>query len=155
MGTNFYLFTQNKEHKELFGNKLFIVDTPEFGYELHIAKTSCGWLPLFEAHENIKSVKDIKAIYNKGDVRIFDEYGTEYHWDEFVERVLEFDGGTADKRVIEKRDIDKTSPFYDPEMPDIFPISHFEYKGITQYPDTLRRYFKDDEGYEFCETEFY
>ena len=29
-----------------------IVDTPYFGYEIHIGKRSCGWKPLFQEHKN-------------------------------------------------------------------------------------------------------
>lgn len=90
MGTNFYMFTPNKRNKKLFGDKLRIVDEPDFGYEIHIAKTSMGWQPAFEAHEHIRSVLDLKEIYARGDVRIFDEYGQEYDWSEFEDRVVNF-----------------------------------------------------------------
>lgn len=90
MGTNFYMFTQNKKNKKCFGEKLRIVDEPDFGYEIHIAKTSMGWQPAFEAHENIRSVLELKEIYDRGDVRIYDEYGAEYDWPAFEERVVNF-----------------------------------------------------------------
>lgn len=90
MGTNFYMFTQNKRNKKVFGDKLYIVDEPDFGYEIHIAKTSMGWQPSFEAHEHIRSVLDLKELYARGDVRIYDEYGTEYDWPAFEERVVNF-----------------------------------------------------------------
>ena len=88
MGTNFYLFTNKKEHKPFFGSKATLVDEPDFGYLLHIAKTSAGWKPCFEAHEHIRSVADLKALYDKGDIRILDEYDYEYNWVAFVERVI-------------------------------------------------------------------
>ena len=90
MGTNFYMFTSNKEKKQLFGSKAELVDNPDFGYEIHIAKTSAGWLPCFEMHDHIRSVADLKLLYDKGDVVIYDEYGTEYDWEAFVERVVNF-----------------------------------------------------------------
>lgn len=90
MGTNFYYHTARKDLKGLFGSKAEIVDWPEFGYQIHVAKTSAGWMPSFEAHEAIRSVADLKALYDKGGVRIFDEYGTEYDWPGFVDRVVEF-----------------------------------------------------------------
>lgn len=90
MGTNFYFFTQNKEQKPLFGSKVELVDEPDFGYQIHIAKTSMGWKPCFEAHEHIRSVADLKLLYDKGGIKIFDEYGTEYDWPAFVERVVNF-----------------------------------------------------------------
>lgn len=88
MGTNFYMFTKKKELKPLFGSKLELVDEPDFGYRIHIAKTSSGWQPCFEAHEHIRSVSDLGLLYGKGGVQIFDEYHQEYTWDEFVKRVV-------------------------------------------------------------------
>lgn len=90
MGTNFYMFTKKKELKPFFGTKLELIDDPDFGYQIHIAKTSCGWQPSFEAHDHIRSVADLKLLYDKGDVQILDEYGQKYTWDEFVERVVNF-----------------------------------------------------------------
>lgn len=155
MGTNFYLFTQDRAIKDCFYSARWeLTDTPDFGYELHIAKTSCGWLPLFEASGDIRSVKDIKSIYDTGEFKIFDEYGTEYNWDEFKERVLQFNGGTVKNRKVEPYVQNKDSRFYDPDFPDYTPISHFEYGGIKNRPDVLRTYFTDPDGYEFCTTSF-
>ena len=93
MGTNFYMFTPNKRNKKAFGDKLRLVDEPDFGYEIHVAKTSMGWQPSFEAPEHIRSVLDLKELYARGDVRIFDEYGEEYDWPSFEERVVNFGSG--------------------------------------------------------------
>lgn len=154
MGTNFYFFTKEKELRHLYSSKWELVDEPEFGYKLHIAKTSMGWLPLFEEHEKIKSVKNIKDLYNTGYVKIFDEYGIEYDWNAFKERVLEHNGGTTAKRHIEYISEERISEqkayeLYDPNFPNFVPISHFEYKGIN--PDN---FFKDEEGYEFDKHAF-
>ena len=44
MGTNFYLMTKSKEVCEKhFGNRFELTDYPDWGYQIHIAKTSCGW----------------------------------------------------------------------------------------------------------------
>lgn len=88
MGTNFYMFTKKKELKPFFGSKLELVDEPDFGYQIHIAKTSAGWQPLFEAHDHIRTVSDLKLLYDKGGIQIFDEYGQEFTWDEFVKEVV-------------------------------------------------------------------
>lgn len=95
MGTNFYFYTKSKETADRMGPKAEVTDYPEFGYEIHIAKTSCGWLPLFEAHRDIRSVKDLRQFYieNKGrdnTLTILDEYETTYDWHEFKKRVIEF-----------------------------------------------------------------
>ena len=53
-----------------------LTDEPDWGYKLHVAKTSMGWLPLFQAHENgIRSIREYKEFYDTGEVNIYDEYG--------------------------------------------------------------------------------
>lgn len=103
MGTNFYFFTNRKELRDLFGDKVSIVDDPEFGYRIHVAKTSVGWSPIFEAHKTLRSVADLKALYDHGGVRIFDEYNTEYIWADFVNRVVEF-GSDRNWRTLNNND---------------------------------------------------
>ena len=92
MGTNFYFFTQNRAVADLMGSKREVTDIPELGWELHIAKTSCGWKPVFEEHEQIHSVRDLNRFYhdNMHYLIIFDEYGQRYNWQEFEERVIKF-----------------------------------------------------------------
>lgn len=98
MGTNFYLLTKSKEKRDKWFvcGEYELTDIPDWGYEVHIAKTSGGWLPLFEAHEKVKSVRTIKRLYDEGEFHIFDEYGEEYDWDGFEKRVLEFSRDDAD-----------------------------------------------------------
>ena len=150
MGTNFYLFTKDKEFKEkYFGSRAEIVDTPEFGYQLHIAKTSAGWLPLFESSELIKSVHDItNAIL--GGARVIDEYGDEYTMDEFTKRVLMWNGGTRANRSVKHYKQDTDSPYFDKNMPDFIPVSHFEYAGGWY----RNEFYTDRDGYEFTNKEF-
>ena len=110
MGTNFYI------RKTM----------PRGVYDkYHIAKTSCGWLPSFQAYTpysewaerpSIKSASDIKNLVDGGSYTIVDEYGDEYDWEAFTERVLEF--GDA-------------------------------YNNRSHHPD-----FKDSEGYEFIKTDY-
>ena len=128
MGTNFYLHTTDKKTCEkwfLYG-EYSLTDRPMFGYEIHIAKTSCGWKPLFEAHDNMKSVRALKNIFNSGGFRIFDEYGEEYTLEEFQKRVIDWNKDN-------------------PEA-----ISHPEYENGRWRRD----FFIDDDGYEFMKTEF-
>lgn len=152
MGTNFYLFTNDKNLKETYfkSSKLKIVDEPDFGYMLHIAKTSHGWLPLFQAHENIKSVKVLLKIMDKQNVRVFSEYGDEYSKEDFIDRVVSFNGGFdgAKPKTPVKRDYG--DPYCDKNMPPHTPVSHFEYAN-GRYSS---HYFKDEDGYEFTEEEF-
>lgn len=151
MGTNFYLFTKNKEMAQKYAPYSYsLTDEPDFGYEIHIAKTSCGWLPLFQAHKNLISVQDFKVAYDTGEFKIFDEYGDEYDWEGFDERVLKFNGGVCGVEPRKKIEQPADPRWYDSNMPEYFPISHFEY-GHGQYVDD---YYKDAEGYEFTTHEF-
>ena len=91
MGTNFYFFTQNRAVADLMGPKREVTDIPELGWELHIAKTSCGWKPVFEEHAHIHSVRDLYHFYNanKQALTIYDEYGDKYTWPQFKHRVID------------------------------------------------------------------
>lgn len=146
MGTNFYLFTTDKKTKDKFFNydEFTIVDTPTFGYSIHIAKTSMGWLPLFQSHTNINSVKDIENVYKSGNFTIYDEYNTEYTWEEFTERVIHFNGGV---KGIKKREKITDYDGYQ----EYIPISHFEYRNGLH----AHLYTKDDDGYEFMSGDFF
>ena len=151
MGTNFYMSTTNKEVRDKYFKWNYeLTDTPQWGYEIHIAKTSAGWLPLFQAHNCIKSVSDIKTLYDTGEFIIYDEYDTVYDWEGFKKRVLEHYGGVAGAIPRTYVEQDSNGLFYDPNMPSHRPISHFDYAdGKYAY-----MYFKDAEGYEFDYQEF-
>lgn len=154
MGTNFYMITKSKTVAKNYAEYTYeLIDEPYFGYSLHVAKTSMGWLPLFQAHENLKTIKDYKAAYDSGEFEIYDEYGTKYSWEEFDERVLQFNGGTKANRKLERIELtkeEKMSPFYDKNIPEYAPISHFEY-GNGMYAND---YYTDPDGYEFDIREF-
>ena len=152
MGTNFYFFTQNREaRKTFFPEEGTIVDTPDFGYEFHIAKTSAGWLPLFQSYSNVKSVKDIKRVWDSGLFKIYDEYGKEYNWEQFHDRVITFNGGVKGVVKQEKKDLN-IPKFSNTDKPqyEMVPISHPDYHN-----GEYAKYFtRDDEGYEFMEGDF-
>lgn len=90
MGTNFSFY--NKEVKETI--EKLQEKYPDLDLQipnLHIAKTSAGWKPLFNKTKYYSSVAEIYKYYHSDDnILIFDEYGTEYDWDAFVERVINF-----------------------------------------------------------------
>ena len=152
MGTNFYILTADKDVRDkYFGTNYDLTDCPVWGYQQHIAKTSSGWLPLFDGTSCFKSIKELKAIYDTGLFVLCDEYGNTYNWDEFDKRVLKFNGGVVGGVKKMKYDIDKTSPYHDPDMPEYLPVSHFEY-GNGRY---AYDYFKDEEGYEFNHRTFF
>lgn len=151
MGTNFYLMTKSKEVRDkYFGYDYSLTDIPDWGYTIHIAKTSAGWLPSFEAHDCFNSIRKLKKMYDTGEFIIYDEYGDVYNWEEFDERVLQFNGGVLG--IVPREEIvqDRNSYFYDPNLPKHRPISHFEY-GHGKYAS---EYFTDEDGYEFSKREF-
>lgn len=153
MGANFYMITKNKEQAQRYAPYSYeLTDEPYFGYEIHIAKTSVGWLPLFQAHKDgIGSVAEYKTAYDTGEFRIYDEYGCEYNWDAFDDRVLKHNGGVVGAKKPEKIEQNKYSQLYDKNIPDYYPISHIQgspqsYKFINQF---VNNYFVDSQGYEF------
>ena len=151
MGTNYYFFTRNKEAvRKYFGESFNLVDFPDFGYRIHVAKTSIGWLPLFQAHEHCRSVEEFFAAYQSGKFRIFDECGDELTWESFTEEVLGHNGGVEGAIPKTPFKSNPASPFYDSNMPDHVPVSHFEY-GNGNHSD---HFFKDPQGYEFSKTDF-
>lgn len=120
--------------------------------EIHLAKTSCGWLPLFQAHPGkFESVEEMQVFYETTPgIKIVDEYYDEYDWEAFDERVLKFNGGiygVAPREIIVQ---DPNSCFYDPNMPATRPISHLEYQTGYYSLD----YYTDQQGYEFTRHEF-
>ena len=107
-----------------------------------------GWLPLFEAHlSGMRSIKEYKVAYDTGEFKIYDEYNREYDWEEFKIMVLCHNGGIAGVMPREYIKRDKNSMFYDGNLPDWVPISHFDTKYAYMY-------FKDEDGYEFTEGDF-
>ena len=148
MGTNFYFSTKDKEFAHKFDYE--IDEEPDLHYSIHLAKTSMGWLPLFQAHKGIiNSVSDIKRIYdeNSDKIRLVDEYNEEYTWDKFNERVLKHNGGVYGVMKRYKLDNKPGSMFYDESLPETGPISHLEYNQKSK--NNYSGYFKDSEGYEF------
>lgn len=159
MGTNFYMITKNKELAQHYAPYSYeLVDSPYFGYEIHICKTSCGWLPLWQAHKNgINSVAEYKTAYESNEFEIYDEYGVQYNWDAFNDRVLKFNGGILGVQEPEKIEQNRNSR-YDYHLPEYGPISHiggskqsYKYDFAEFYND----YFADSEGYEFSTTNFF
>lgn len=122
MGTNFYL--RNKKPRLVYD-------------ETHIAKTSWGWKPSFEQHiGEIESVRQLKTAYDSGEYTIVDEYGEEYSWEEFDDRVLKWEDKQREMR------------------PDFEPIDHVEYdkKNYDSYLPPM--HYHDEDGYDFCTREF-
>lgn len=150
MGTNFYFLTKDKSIAEKIGD-FELTDTPDWGYEIHIGKRSCGWLPLFQSHLGIKSVKDIEHYCTMPDVRIYNEYLEEFTWEQLKEELIYWNGGVAGAVTREYHEpLDPSLPYVDLNMPNWTPVSHFDY-GNGKYAS---HYYKDSEGFEFTEGDF-
>ena len=149
MGTNFYLMTKNKSIAEQIGD-FELTDTPDWGYEIHIGKRSCGWLPLFQSHRGIKSVKDIEKWCELPEITIINEYDEEFTWEQLREELIYWNGGVEGAVPKEYHEVDPTFPFNDPDMPNYTPVSHFAY-GNGKY---AHYYTRDPEGFEFTEGDF-
>lgn len=158
MGTNFYMITKNKEMAQRYAPYSYeLTDTPYFGYEIHVAKTSFGWLPLFQGHKDgINSVAEYKAAYDTNEFKIYDEYGCEYNWDAFDDRVLKFNGGVLGVQEPKKIEQNKYFRWYDKSMPDYCPVSHISGSLQSYKFDGLfaNDYFVDADGFEFSRSEF-
>lgn len=90
MGRKYYFFTKKKNDAiRFFPDTYLLVDEPDFGYLIYIAKTSGGWKPLFQEHASIKCVRDIKNVFLNGEFVIFDEYFDKpLIWEEFEKNVI-------------------------------------------------------------------
>lgn len=149
MGTNYYLQTRNKKIAKEIG-KYELSDKPDFHYEIHLGKCSGGWLPLLQAAPGIRSVKDIEHFCTMPDVQIYNEYGEELTWEQLKEELIYHNGGYDGAIPKKYHEQDPNSRFYDQNFDGWTPISHFTY-GNGKYKD---HYFKDDDGWEFCDEWF-
>ena len=150
MGTNFYLLVKNKSIAEKIGD-FELTDTPSWGYLIHIGKRSGGWLPLFQSHRGIKSVKDIEEWCKLPEVTILNEYDEEFTWEQLEEELIYWNGGVDGAIPREYHEpIDPSFPYVDHDMPNWTPVSHFDY-GNGKY---AHHYTRDPEGFEFTEGDF-
>ena len=169
MGTNFYMMTTNKDLVETyFPYEYKIVDTPYFGYEIHIGKRSCGWKPIFEAHKDayssVKEMKEFIKIYRKS-IRIFDEYGEEFTLEQLDEELIKW-GEKQETRYIKfipegipdeifggkKYFVESTKDDYDLTIP----YDHIEYEKYDMQRFGFKEscYSKDCDGYNFLNGDF-
>lgn len=155
VGTNVYFLSKNKNAVlKYFGNNYELTDSPYLAYQIHVLKRSAGWLPLWQAHENCKSVKDYKKSYDSGFFEIYDEYSNKYTWENFWDEFAKFNGGILGVQKPEKIDVDKNSRFYDHNLPEYRPISHIGGSEQSYKSEDCNDYFTDDEGHEFTKHEF-
>lgn len=151
MSTNYYLYTQNKDLvKKHFRDEYCLTDEPFFSYEVHIAKRSFGWKPLFQAHKNAyQSVKEMLAFFkmHEDEITIADEYGREYFVEELEEELI-----CCPEPPKMKYKIDHKRAVPDAEGDMESPLDHLEVaKRTGEMPAS---YWNDAEGFNFFEKEF-
>ena len=143
------MMTTNKELvKKYFDGEYEIVDNPYLGYEIHIGKRSCGWRPLFEAHE--KAYDSVSGLLdflqtNQNKIEIYDEYGDLYTIAQFKEELIDW-AENQEKRIVH----------YDDYIGDIeAPIDHVEMdKRDRRNPWLKIHYWHDKDGYDFTDRTF-
>lgn len=169
LGTNFYMMTKNKELAEkYFPREYELVDSPYFGYEIHIGKRSLGWKPLLQAHKNAyKSVKELtKFLEEHKEFEIFDEYESWFTLEGLQLELLDWEkhqevqymkyipeGVIVDEKYGWKKFfIESTEDDYDIKMP----FDHLEYgnKFSIRPPWHQPKCFHDEDGYDFIEGDF-
>ena len=101
MGTNYYLFTKNRDlvHKHfavehdwgVTDQEYEIVEYPQLGYQIHVCKLSWGWLPLFQRHKAFKTWAEFEEFYrsHSNHLSLIDEYDHFMTFDDFKTRVFE------------------------------------------------------------------
>ena len=88
MGTNYYLATSNKEAKDRYLRNYELTDEPAWAYEIHIAKISSGWMPLFQAHDGaFNSYEELRKLVATGLFILYDEYRHLLTWEEFDSKI--------------------------------------------------------------------
>ena len=143
------MMTTNKELvKKYFDGEYEIVDNPYLGYEIHIGKRSCGWRPLFEAHE--KAYDSVSGLLdflqtNQNKIEIYDEYGDLYTIAQFKEELINW-AEDQERRMI----------YYDDYIGDIeAPIDHVEMdRRDNRNPWLKIHYWHDKDGYDFTDRPF-
>lgn len=125
MGTNYYLATSNKEVKDKYLRNYTLTDEPMWAYEIHIAKISSGWLPLFQAHDGaFNSYEELRKLVATGLFILYDEYRRLLTWEEFDSKIQSW--------MVRKDELD----------------THLSPECYGLYA------FKDSEGYEFTRRDF-
>lgn len=100
-------------------------------FGIHIAKTSAGWKPIFQQYPFIHSLSEWKTEYEDYDCTIFDEYGQNYSWNDFME-IINTEQEKGKSHAKEQ-------------------MEHVDKNSILSYD---LYYDLDDDGYEFMTCSF-
>jgi hypothetical protein len=159
MSTNYNLISTDKAWvTKYFGddyeNEWTLVDTPFFGYEIHIGKRSSGWKPLFQTHNKAyHSVKEMILFFKREEEKfmIFNEYYEELTLEDLIEELINW----ADKQQVRKVNYANGMLLEDPEGELTIPIDQIKYCDFDPRGREWRSYYwQDEEGYDFMNGEF-
>lgn len=170
MSTNYYMMvTSKKLVTKYFPNEYKLVDKPYLRYLIHIGKRSIGWVPLFEAHRHAyDSVENMISfiIIHKNNIQLFDEYNKKLTLEQLIEELVKWGeyqtvrymkyipGGRVWNQKYGWKEYFEESTKDDYDI--IHPYDHLEYsKFDTDEIWELPTYYKDKDGYNFIEGEFY
>ena len=166
MGTNYYIYSKNREFvKEYFPDDEYsIVDEPDFGYWIHIGKTSMGWKPIFRYHKwAYKSIREMIDFFKQhnNDITVYNEYGERVY---DIDPIIHYADGYPREKCIWGKDnifggydVVRAPENYTGKDYIYTPFSHKEYENFTnRYRGYTYRsnVITDDDGYEFLDTWF-
>ncbi len=133
MGTNYYLTTKNKDiaheyfaekmdyggkYPEYVSKEYELHDVPDFYYEIHLNKLSCGWRPLFQRHKAFTTFQGLLDFCKEhvDEIEIEDEYGEKFTIGQYKKKILDhahrtpeplkwvYDISNFDKFIADKND---------------------------------------------------
>lgn len=177
MGTNYYLITKSKKiaHNHFakkyefcdgyYDEEYELLDVPDFHYEIHLNKLSCGWKPLFQVHKAFQTWEQLDKFFHKYEksLKIKDEYGDEFTWDEYQKEIMDHAKRTPEPmRWVYKEDEICGYPgkkyimteTCEPEEADLWvPFDHFDYHDT--YREARKKYKAWDTYFNESDRLFY
>jgi len=159
MAVNYYLISTDKAwivkyFGERYADEWMLVDTPFFGYSVHIGKRAEGWKPLFQTHNRAyRTVQEmVEFLHREEDkFRIYDEFGRELRIDELVDELVHWGENQRECRLryVEGMLLE------DPEGELKTPVDYLEYSKLdTRRGNKRPHYWKDRAGYNFRDGYF-
>ncbi len=159
MGTNYNLISTDKTwvvkyFGEKYADEWRLVDTPFFGYAIHIGKRSDGWKPLFQTHNRAyRSVAGMMEFLRReeGRYRIYDEYNKELSIEELKVELVEWGKNQRPRRLR----YEEGMLLEDPDGEITTPVDHLEYARLdAKRAGRKQHYWKDKEGHNFKDGYF-
>lgn len=161
MGTNYYMYLKEKKLAAKLSDHYVLTDDPDFGYSIHLGKTSFGWKPLMEVQRGYHTFKKLEHIVLANDnIKIYNEYGEWLTWQEYKDTVVDHSRREPEPckwnyRTDEVFNPNRKSLYLDrcdPAEAEIWtPFSHAEYQRTY---NEAKRKFGYSEDYIFHEPTY-